>query len=122
MASISSYLLTIPREVRDLVFNYLLISQQSINLLKLKQGYRTKAPKLLGLTINVLFTCHQLYEEGRQVLYGSNSFLLNLYTTCNVPIMYGLYTRKSCLTCIGAHTFGCLQKTFLGINGQVNTK
>ncbi|CZR65104.1 uncharacterized protein PAC_15004 [Phialocephala subalpina] len=87
------FLEKIPVELRNLVYEYLLVnkilaSPKSINrvytqdhdLLMIDHIYEQR----YGLSLAILRTCHKIYQEASQVLYGSNTFILESFWTNTV--------------------------------------
>ena len=74
----------LPRELRDHIYSFALISEQPISVLNfVEQNERSenasKQEKLLppqrhGLSPSILRTCHQVYNEATSLLYGHNTF------------------------------------------------
>jgi hypothetical protein len=66
----------LPREIRDLIYGYLLATNNIINMRRIQaiDEDRETANKL-GLSTAILRVCHQSCEEGLTVLYGVNAFI-----------------------------------------------
>lgn len=71
-------LYSIPRELRDDIFNLCLISQQKINVLNFTTT-RSIPPQRLSLSPAILQTCRQFYHEAKEILYGLNTFYATVY-------------------------------------------
>ena len=83
--------LDLPRELRDMIYECSLVNTKAIDLTSWNDDYeprvrfsyrksgrnkaRTANPRT-SLSTNILRTCHQIYSEGIEILYGKNSFRL----------------------------------------------
>ena len=71
---------SLPREIRDAIYEECLVSTDIIALSNLGTTSRRKRfPKqALGLLPNLLRTCHQIEQEASEILYGANTFFVDL--------------------------------------------
>lgn len=69
-------LVTLPGEIRNQIYNYLLI-------LPKPSTHRTLGDPPLHASI--LRTCRKLHEEGLQILYGSNTYLAHVSLLTSLP-------------------------------------
>lgn len=69
----------LPREIRIIIYKLLLVNE---DLGTPRSAYGDRLLKFLGvqygLTPALLRTCHQIHNEAKRILYGSNVFALNL--------------------------------------------
>ncbi|KAK3677840.1 hypothetical protein LTR37_021508 [Vermiconidia calcicola] len=72
--------LDLPREIRDDIYEECLVSNDMIELCNLRlDSARDRSNKQrLGLVPNLLRTCRQAQEEGSKILYGSNTFYVDI--------------------------------------------
>ena len=67
--------LSLPRELRDQIYELSLVSEKVNDVLWLADGPRRRNSRTkLGLTPAMLRVCRQIYEEGTSTLYGLNTF------------------------------------------------
>lgn len=76
----STGLLDLPRELRDMIYDYALVSAHSVSVLNLTVDFRHHLPKQrLGMTPSLLVASKFVYAEALGVLYGNNVFQAELY-------------------------------------------
>lgn len=70
--------LSLPRELRDRVYDECFIAAKPINLRNLAPYPHAPVPQRLYLIPNLLASCRQVYEEGVIKLYGGNLYFVDL--------------------------------------------
>lgn len=76
----STGLLDLLRELRDMIYDYALVSAHSVSVLNLTVDFRHHLPKQrLGMTPSLLVASKFVYTEALGVLYGNNVFQAELY-------------------------------------------
>ncbi|WPH01234.1 Hypothetical protein R9X50_00407100 [Acrodontium crateriforme] len=71
--------LSLPRELRDMIYQYALTSNNSIALSNLRTDDSLRVPRQsLNISARLLQTCRQIYDEADSVLYGCNMFHVDL--------------------------------------------
>jgi hypothetical protein len=71
----ASRFLALPREIRDMIYIYLLVNPILGTRKSIDEWYGYRVRAKYGLTPGILRTCRQMYEEGSSMLYGEeNSF------------------------------------------------
>ena len=105
-------LFDLPKEVRDLIYEECLVSDDTIALsnLQLRSRYHPRHQSL-RLVSNILLACRQVYTEGSAVLYAANTFHVDLQPLWDYTRMgrfryllnKRVYTRDpyACMACSG---------------------
>jgi hypothetical protein len=74
----ASRFLALPREIRDMIYIYLLVNPILGTMQSISEWYSYGVRAEYGLTPEILRTCRQMYEEGSSMLYGEeNSFYVS---------------------------------------------
>lgn len=98
----------LPREIRDHVYEYCLLSKCAVDLNRLRTGVeRPRKKHALGIQPSILRTCRQALDEGNKLLYGSNIFYLDIVTfreyyrpiDFNGSLQLMSESQRSCLAC-----------------------
>lgn len=72
-------LMQLPRELRDHIYQFALVSCQEISLLNFAEDHRYFLPQQqLGISPNILRACRQIYCEALSILYASNTFYVKI--------------------------------------------
>lgn len=75
MSGLHVCLFSLPRELRDVIYELALVARAPISILNLTGSTHSPLPpQILGLTPALLATSRAIYLEGAPVLYGSNVF------------------------------------------------
>ena len=108
MAPVCTGLLSLPRELRDQIYEECLLVSGVVSLLNLRteESYRP-VPQSLGITPKILRSCRQVYEEASAILYGSNIFCLDVTAMWRYykPLQWrrcfqlGTESLNACLAC-----------------------
>ena len=71
---------SLPREIRDAIYEECLVSTKMIDLSNLGTTSRHKRfqKQALGLLPNILRICRQIEREASEILYGANTFFVDL--------------------------------------------
>ena len=86
-------LLSLPAEVKQNILGHLLCAELPVHIYNTMSGLFAKTS---AIDNSVLYTCHDLYEHGRLVLYRQNHFILY-----HPPFRYGF--NENWLVGIGSH-------------------
>ena len=102
--------LSLPREIRDIILKLCLDSDEILELKNLqfeRRGRLQLRPHYLGLFPNILRVCRQLNEEASQLLYGANTFFLDIqpmWQYTRDQAICGLLEEEIC----SQHPYTCL--------------
>ncbi|KAK3070342.1 hypothetical protein LTR53_010626 [Teratosphaeriaceae sp. CCFEE 6253] len=81
---------TLPAEIRNQIYEELLVAGSVINLTALRsQGARSPRTERYGLAVHLLVVCRQVYCEALPILYGQNAFYYDL------EAMWGYHRPKA---------------------------
>ena len=96
----------LPRELRNKIYSFLLVDEEPINLLTLHGHSRwfCKEPRFC-LYLHVLGVCRQMSYEAEEVIYGQNTFFVNVHPLweCARPLSWWSHAElqpKVDLTCL----------------------